>query len=100
PGAIIVDLAAERGGNCAVTEPGKVVTHKGVTVMGKLNLAAEIAVNASSLYARNLYTFIETMIDKEKKTIAVNYDDDIVKGTLIARDGKLVHPSLVDKGGK
>ncbi|MGD9867152.1 MAG: Re/Si-specific NAD(P)(+) transhydrogenase subunit alpha [Hyphomicrobiales bacterium] len=100
PGAIIVDLAAERGGNCAVTRPDEIIRHKGVTVMGSTNLAGEIAVNASSLYARNLYTFIETLIDKEKKAVAVNPEDEIVKGTLVAKDGKIVHPALAAKGGK
>jgi H+-translocating NAD(P) transhydrogenase subunit alpha len=65
-----------------------------VRIFGPLNLAAEIAVNASSLYAKNLYNFVETLIDKKEKTLAVNWDDEIVKGTLIARDGKIVHPSL------
>ena len=94
PGAIVVDLAAERGGNCELTEPGKVIDHNGVRISGPLNLAGEIAVNASSLYAKNLFAFLETMIDKKDKTLAVNWDDEIVKGTLLARDGKIVHPSL------
>jgi len=94
PGSIIVDLAAERGGNCELTKPGETVDHNGVRIYGPLNLAAEIAINASSLYAKNLYNFVETLIDKKEKTLAVNWDDEIVKGTLIARDGKIVHPSL------
>ncbi len=95
PGAVIVDLAAERGGNCELTEPGKTIEHNGVRIFGPLNLAGEIAVNASSLYAKNLLTFLETMIDKKDKALKVNWDDEIVKGTLIAKDGKIVHPSLV-----
>jgi NAD(P) transhydrogenase subunit alpha len=94
PGSVIVDLAAERGGNCELTQPGKVIDHNGVRIFGPLNLAGEIAVNASSLYAKNLYAFLETMIDKKERTLAVNWDDEIVKGTLLARDGKIVHPSL------
>jgi len=94
PGSVIVDLAAERGGNCELTQPGQTVDHNGVRIYGPINLAAEIAINASSLYAKNLYAFIETLIDKKEKTLAVNWDDEIVKGTLIARDGKIVHPSL------
>ena len=94
PGAIIVDLAAERGGNTEVTEPGKTVDMNGVRIVGPLNLAGEVPVNASSLYAKNLFAFLETMIDKATKTLKVNWDDEIVKGTLIAKDGKLVHPSL------
>ena len=101
PGSIIVDLAAERGGNCALTKSGQTVVHKGITIMGDPNLAGELAGNASSLYARNLYTFIELMIDKEKKgTLAVDWEDEVIEGTLVARDGKLVHPTLTGKGGK
>jgi NAD(P) transhydrogenase subunit alpha len=94
PGSVIVDLAAERGGNCELTQPGQIVDHNGVRIFGPLNLAGTISVNASSLYAKNLYNFVETLIDKKEKMLAVNWDDEIVKGTLIARDGKIVHPSL------
>ncbi|MEZ5898065.1 MAG: Re/Si-specific NAD(P)(+) transhydrogenase subunit alpha [Hyphomicrobiaceae bacterium] len=96
PGAVIVDLAAERGGNCELTEAGKVIeTPNGVKISGPINLAASIAVNASSLYAKNLLAFIEIMLDKKEKKLAVNWDDDLIKGTLVAKDGKLVHPNLV-----
>ena len=95
PGAIIVDLAAERGGNCELTEPGKTIeTPNGVKIAGPLNLAGTIAVNASSLYAKNLLAFIDLMIDKKEKTLAVNWDDDIIKGTLVAKGGAIVHPNL------
>ncbi|KWT67547.1 MULTISPECIES: Re/Si-specific NAD(P)(+) transhydrogenase subunit alpha [Hyphomicrobium] len=94
PGSIIVDLAAERGGNCELTKPGEIVDHNGVRIFGPLNLAGEIAINASSLYAKNLYTFFETMFDKQEKKLAINWDDEIIKGTLVARDGAIVHPSL------
>jgi len=94
PGAIIVDLAAERGGNCELTKPGEIVEVGGVRIYGPLNLAGDLAVNASSLYAKNLYAFLETLIDKKEKTLAVNWDDEIVKGTLVARGGAIVHPSL------
>jgi NAD(P) transhydrogenase subunit alpha len=96
-GAVIIDLAAERGGNCELTQPGKVVEHQGVSIAGPLNLAGEIPVNASSLYAKNLLTFLETMIDKKEKALKVDWDDEIVKGTLVARDGKIVHPDLQPK---
>lgn len=98
PGSIIVDLAAERGGNTEMTEPGKTIeTPNGVKIFGPLNLAGTIAVNASSLYARNLLAFLETMIDKKEKTLAVNWDDELIKGTLIAKDGQVVHPNLATK---
>ncbi len=94
PGAIIVDLAAERSGNCAMTKPGKDVESHGVTIMGRLNLPGDLPVSASSLYARNLFAFIEPLIDKEKKRLAIDWKDEIVVGTLLAKDGKLVHPTL------
>ena len=95
PGAVIVDLAAERGGNCELTEPGKTIeTANGVKIFAPLNLAGTIAVNASSLYAKNLLAFVETMIDKKEKTLAVNWDDELIKGTLVAKGGQIVHPSL------
>ena len=98
PGAVIVDLAAERGGNTELTEPGKTIeTPNGVKICGKLNLAGEIPVNASSLYAKNLLTFLELMIDKKEKTLKINWNDEIIKGTLVAKDGVIVHPSLVQK---
>jgi NAD(P) transhydrogenase subunit alpha len=98
PGSVIVDLAAERGGNTELTEPGKTVeTPNGVKIYAPLNLAGTIAVNASSLYAKNLLAFLDTMIDKKEKALAVNWDDDLVKGTLIAKDGRIVHPNLETK---
>jgi len=94
PGSVIVDLAAERGGNTEATEPGKTIAHRGVLIAGPLNLAGEVPVNASSLYAKNLLAFLETMIDKKDKALKVNWDDEIVQGTLVAKDGRIVHPSL------
>lgn len=94
PGSVIVDLAAERGGNCELTVPGEVTVHNGVTVMGLLNLPGRVPGNASSLYARNLFAFIEPMIDKKEGRLAINWDDEIISATLICRDGKIVHPRL------
>ncbi len=99
PGAVIIDLAAERGGNCELTEPGRVVEHQGVRISGPINLAGTLPVNASNLYARNLYTFLETMIDKDEKALAIDWEDEVVTGTLIAKDGKIVHPQLLPKEG-
>ena len=99
PGSVVVDLAAERGGNCELTKPGQIVDHNGVRISGPLKLAGTVPVNASSLYAKNLLTFIETsLFDKKEKALKVNWDDEVVKGTLVARDGKLVHPSLQSTG--
>ena len=98
PGSVIVDLAAERGGNCELTEAGKTIeTAGGVKIFGPLNLAATVAVNASSLYAKNLLAFVETMIDKKEKTLAVNWDDELIKGTLVAKGGQIVHANLAPK---
>ncbi len=93
-GAIIVDLAAERGGNCELTMPGEVVEHQGVTILGPLNLPGQVSGNASSLYARNLYAFIETMIDKKEGALKIDWDDEIIKGTALTRDGRIIHPRL------
>jgi NAD(P) transhydrogenase subunit alpha len=95
PGAVIVDLAAERGGNTELTEAGKVFeTANGVTISGPLNLAGSIAVNASSLFAKNLLAFLDISLDKKEKKLAVNWDDELIKGTLVSKDGKIVHPNL------
>ena len=67
--------------------------------MGRLNLPGAVPVNASSLYARNLQAFVEPLIDKEKKTLAVNWDDELVKGTLIARDGAIVNAAIAERLG-
>ncbi len=94
PGSVIIDLAAERGGNCELTKAGETVEVGGVRIVGPVNLAGEVPVNASSLYARNLFAFLELMIDKAEKAIKVNWDDEIIKGTLVAKDGRIVHPNL------
>ncbi|MET0193828.1 MAG: Re/Si-specific NAD(P)(+) transhydrogenase subunit alpha [Hyphomicrobiaceae bacterium] len=98
PGAVIVDLAAERGGNTDLTQADQAVEHAGVLILGPTNLAGEVPVNASALYAQNLLAFLETMIDKKEKVLKVNWDDEIIKGTLVAKDGQIVHPSLQPKG--
>jgi NAD(P) transhydrogenase subunit alpha len=94
PGSVIVDLAAERGGNVELTQPGKVITHKGVTIIGHLNVAGRVASSASQLYARNLMAFLETLIDKKQAKLAVNWEDELVKATVLTRDGVIVHPGL------
>lgn len=98
PGAVIVDLAAERGGNTDLTEAGKTIeTPNGVKIFGPLNLAGSVPGNASSLYAKNLFSFLEIMFDKKEKKLAVNWDDELIKGTLVAKDGKVVHPNFAAK---
>jgi NAD(P) transhydrogenase subunit alpha len=98
PGSVIVDLAVERGGNCELAKPGEVfVTDNGVKIVGHLNIAGRLPATASSLYARNLLAFVETLVDKEKKAFAPNWDDELVKATLLTRDGAIVHPNFQPK---
>jgi NAD(P) transhydrogenase subunit alpha len=97
PGSVIVDLAVERGGNCELARPGEVVTEGGVKIVGHLNLPGRLAAASSSLYARNVYSFLETLVDKKAGAIAVNWDDDIVKATALTRDGAVVHPSFAPR---
>ena len=99
PGSVIVDLAAERGGNVELTQPGKVVVHNGVTIVGYTNVPGRLATSASQLYARNLLAFVETLIDKKEKKLAVNWDDDLVKATTLTRDGAVVHPNFLTAAG-
>ena len=94
PGSVLIDLAVERGGNVVGAEAGKVVDLNGVKIVGHLNVAGRIAASASLLYAKNLYAFVETLVDKKAKTLAVNWDDELVKATLVTRDGTIVHPAL------
>jgi NAD(P) transhydrogenase subunit alpha len=100
PGSVVVDLAVERGGNVEGAKPGKVAVVGEVKVVGHLNVPGRIAASASALYARNLYAFVETLIDKEKKAVAVDWDDELVKATDLTRDGKVVHPAFSGDGDK
>ena len=98
PGSVIVDLAVERGGNVEGAVAGKVVTTKNdVRIVGHLNMAGRIAASASLLYARNLYAFLETLVDKAGKQIAVKADDELVRATMLTQDGKVVHPAFAPK---
>jgi NAD(P) transhydrogenase subunit alpha len=98
PGSVIIDLAVERGGNVEGAKPGEVVTVDGVKIVGHLNVPGRLAASSSALYAKNLLTFLESLIDKKEKKLAINWDDEIVKGTLLTRDGKVVHPNFQPKG--
>jgi H+-translocating NAD(P) transhydrogenase subunit alpha len=94
PGSVIVDMAVEQGGNCALAKPGEVVNVGGVSIVGHLNLPSRIAVDASALYARNLYNFLVPLVDKETKALTINREDDIVKAALVTADGQIVHPNF------
>ena len=97
PGSVVVDLAVERGGNVEGVEPDAVAERNGVKIVGYRNVPGRLAATASSLYAKNLYAFLEIMIDKKTKALAVNWDDDIVKATALTRDGAIVHPNFAPK---
>jgi len=97
PGSVIVDLAVERGGNCELAKPGDVVIVNDVKIVGHLNVPGRVAASASSLYARNLFAFLEVLVDKKQKTLAVNWDDEIIKATALTRDGAVIHPSFAPK---
>jgi len=97
PGSIIVDLAVERGGNVEGAKPGEVAAVDGVKIVGHLNVAGRLAATASALYAKNLLTFLDLMIDKTANSLAVPWDDEIVKATVLTRDGAIVHPNFAPK---
>jgi NAD(P) transhydrogenase subunit alpha len=97
PGSVIVDIAVERGGNCELAKPGQVVETGSVKIVGHLNVAGRIAASASSLYAKNLYAFLEILVDKQAKALAVKWDDEIVKATALTRDGSIIHPNFAPK---
>jgi len=94
PGAVIVDLAVEQGGNCALSKAGEIIEVGGVTIVGHLNLPSRIAVDASALYARNLLNFLTPLVDKETKALKLNREDDIVKASMVTDGGQIVHPQL------
>jgi NAD(P) transhydrogenase subunit alpha len=94
PGSILIDLAAEQGGNVALTKPGEIVEVNGVKIAGLLNLAGSLPVDASALYAKNLLNFITPLIDKETKALKIDWEDEIIKGTALTRDGQIIHPAL------
>jgi NAD(P) transhydrogenase subunit alpha len=97
PGSVLVDLAVERGGNVEGGQPGKVADVGGVKIVGYLNVPGRLAASASALYARNLVAFLEVLIDKKTKALAVDWDDEIVKATALTRDGAVVHPNFKPK---
>lgn len=95
PGSVLVDLAVERGGNVEGARPDEVVsTENSVKIVGHLNVAGRIAASASLLYARNLYAFLESMVDKESKQFSIDLEDELVKATLLTHDSKIIHPSF------
>ena len=94
PGAVIVDLAVEQGGNCELSEFGKVVQKHGVTLVGHANVPGRLAESASNLFARNILSFLGLLVDENSKALKIDTEDEIIAGTLITRDGKVVHENV------
>lgn len=90
PGSVIVDLAAETGGNCELTQPGKVIDHKGVTIIGTTNLPSTLPIHASQMYAKNIQNLLGVLLNKQGELV-LNMDDDIVAGTVITNNGEVLH---------
>src|SRR5499433_2975083 len=97
PGSVLVDLAVERGGNVEGVKAGEVADVGGIKIVGYTNVPGRVAASASGLYARNLFSFIETLVDKTNKKLAVNWDDELVKATALTRDGAVIHPNFQPK---
>jgi H+-translocating NAD(P) transhydrogenase subunit alpha len=92
PGAVVVDLAASTGGNCALTQPGRTVVHNGVTIMGPLNVPATVPLNSSQLYSRNLASFLALIV--QNGSLKIDMGDEILKGACVAYEGGQVHPKV------
>ena len=99
PGSVIIDLAVESGGNCELSQAGKVVLENGVKIVGHYNVPSRTATDASALYSRNLLNFLTPQMDEESKTLNIDWEDEVITGTLLTRDGAIVHERLT-KGGK
>jgi NAD(P) transhydrogenase subunit alpha len=97
PGSVVVDLAVERGGNVEGVSPDTVTDVNGVKIVGYRNVPGRLAATASSLYAKNVFAFLELLIDKKTKALIVNWDDEIIKATALTRDGAVVHPNFRPK---
>jgi NAD(P) transhydrogenase subunit alpha len=97
PGSVIVDMAAERGGNCEGSKPDETVVIDGVTILGPTNLPAEVAHHTSQLYAKNMATFLAHLLKTGLPDVAA--DDEICRDTLVARGGELVHPRIREQAG-
>ncbi|MGA0393094.1 MAG: Re/Si-specific NAD(P)(+) transhydrogenase subunit alpha [Rhodospirillales bacterium] len=97
-GAVIVDLAVEAGGNCEVSKKGAIVKKYGVSVIGHENVPSRLPEVASALFAKNILNFLTPMVDQESKSLKIDWKDEIVQGTLVVRDGNIVHPALTGEG--
>ena len=98
PGSVIVDLAVESGGNCALSAFDQVVLRHGVTIIGYANYPARVPVDTSTLYARNLFNFIQPMINPESHALEIDWEDEVIRGALLTKGGAVVNPAL--EGGE
>ncbi|VAX06936.1 NAD(P) transhydrogenase alpha subunit, partial [hydrothermal vent metagenome] len=98
PGSVIIDLAVESGGNCELSQAGKIVLESGVKIIGHHNVPSRVATDASALYAKNLLNFITPLMDSDNKTLTIDWEDEIIIGTLLTKDGAIVNNRLT--GGK
>jgi NAD(P) transhydrogenase subunit alpha len=96
-GSVVVDLAAERGGNCELTKPGERVDHNGVTILGPLNIPSDVPYHASQMYSKNVTTFLLHLVKDGE--LVIDLDDEITKGTLVTRDGAVVHQRVLEIEG-
>lgn len=94
PGSVVVDLAAERGGNCELTKPGETIVDRGVTILGPANLSAEIPFHASQMYAKNVATFLLNMVKDGQ--LNLDLEDEIIRDTLVTQDGKVANPRVAE----
>jgi len=97
PGSVLVDLAVESGGNIEGSKPGEIVDVEGVSIVGHRNVPSRLATDASSLYAKNLLNLLNLIIDKDKAELAIDWDDEIVKGIALTKGGEIIHPNFAEK---
>lgn len=97
PGSVIIDLAVESGGNCELSQAGKVILESGVKIVGHYNVPSRVATDASALYSKNLLNFITPLMDEESKALNIDWEDEIITGTLLTKDGAIVHERLKAK---
>jgi NAD(P) transhydrogenase subunit alpha len=97
PGSVIVDIAAERGGNCELTHPGQTVVHNGISILGPLNIPSAVPYHASQMYAANVVSFLKLMLVKGE--LKLNREDEIIRETLVTQGGEVVHARVGEKLG-
>jgi NAD(P) transhydrogenase subunit alpha len=97
PGSVIVDIAAERGGNCELTHPGQTIVHKGIQILGPLNVPSSIPYHASQMYGSNIVSFLKVMVKKGE--LAIDREDEIIRETLVTSGGEVVHARVAERLG-